>query len=95
MNISVMARKHGISHWTVRHRLARGWEISRALQAPLIHGRVPYSEDDNRDLRADLLAGESSARLLAERYDVSERTIFRARNRLRACGYRVRVPGDE
>jgi hypothetical protein len=44
------------------------------------------------DLLRDVLAGESSAPVLAARYGLNERTIVRIRARLRKQGYRVRVP---
>lgn len=44
------------------------------------------------ELRADLLAGESSAMELAERHGRSVRFIERAREKLRNIGLRVRTP---
>ena len=92
MSTSALARKYGLNPTTVFNRLGRGWDLDDALETPA--GSVPprHAEDDP-DLRWDILAGESSARQLAERHGVSWRTIARARKRLRAQGLRVRVPG--
>lgn len=94
MNISAVARASGLNIGTLFWRLRSGWDLGFALETPAGAVPTPLAEDDAQ-LRADLLAGESSARLLGERYGLSARTIVRARGRMRAQGYRVRVPGDE
>lgn len=44
------------------------------------------------ELDADLAAGEATGSVLADRFEVSTRTIERRRKKLRALGYRCPLP---
>ena len=94
-NITALAKAAGFLPETVRSRIRYGWELDDALSRPLVPRNgcgATACEVDLPDPLADILAGQASARDLAERYDVSRRTICRARARLRAQGRRVRIP---
>ena len=85
------ARTAGLAPSTVWMRLHRGWTLQDALTSPPSRSFAPVIEE-YPELLDDVLAGESSARVIAERYGVSARTVVRVRARLRAQGRRVRVP---
>lgn len=90
-SVGYWARRFGLLRNTVQRRLDRGWPLDRALLTP--PGGYGPAIESHLDLLDDVLAGESSARVLAMHYEVTERTIHRIRARLRAAGRRVRVPG--
>jgi len=88
--LTAWAVEVGLGHSRLSWRLRQGWDLTRALTSPAATP-IPV-EEDLPDLLDDVLAGESCARALAERYGVSARTVVRVRARLRAQGRRVRVP---
>jgi hypothetical protein len=91
--IAEWARELGVSDSALRRRLQCGLDTETALTPGPLPRYVPeLVEFDNPDLLDDVLAGESCARVLAERHGISERTVVRVRGRLRAQGRRVRVP---
>lgn len=47
------------------------------------------------EIDSDLMAGETPTTVLAERYDVSERTILRRKAHLKRGGLKIRTPSAE